>query len=81
MNSLLAQLLALNQAVAAKIERGEPVTAPGVPRNYPDAKSLVTEDCIRPTKKSHKKNASAARRRTVTPGGDETCAELGGLRA
>jgi hypothetical protein len=29
---LLAQLLALNHAVAAKIERGEPVTAPGVPQ-------------------------------------------------
>ena len=45
---LLAQLLALNQEVAAKIEKGEPVTAPGVPKNYPDAKKLVTEDCIRP---------------------------------
>ena len=45
---LLAQLLALNLAVAAKIEKGEPVTAPGVPKNYPDAKKLVTEDCIRP---------------------------------
>ena len=45
---LLAQLLALNQAVAAKIEQGIPVTAPGVPPNYPDAKKLVTEDCIRP---------------------------------
>jgi hypothetical protein len=44
---LLAQLLALNQAVAAKIEKGEPVTAPGVPQNYPDTKKLVTEDCIR----------------------------------
>jgi hypothetical protein len=44
----LAQLLALNQQVAAKIEKAEPVTAPGVPRNYPDAKKLVTEDCIRP---------------------------------
>ena len=46
---LLAQLLALNQQVAAKIEKGEPVTAPGVPKNYPDAKQLVTEDCIKPT--------------------------------
>ena len=46
---LLAQLLALNQEVAAKIEKGEPVTAPGVPKNYPDAKRLVTEDCIKPT--------------------------------
>jgi hypothetical protein len=45
---LLAQLLALNQQVAAKIEKGEPVTAPGVPQNYPDAKKLVTEDCIKP---------------------------------
>jgi hypothetical protein len=45
---LLAQLLALNQAVAAKIEKGEPVMPPGVPTNYPDAKKLVTEDCIRP---------------------------------
>ena len=47
---LLAQLLALNQEVAAKIEKGEPVTAPGVPKNYPDAKKLVTEDCIRPAR-------------------------------
>src|ERR1017187_2055305 len=44
---LLAQLLALNQDVAAKIENGSPVTAPGVPLNYPDAKQLVTEDCIK----------------------------------
>jgi hypothetical protein len=34
---LLAQLLALNQQVAAKIEKGEPVTAPGVPQNCPGA--------------------------------------------
>jgi hypothetical protein len=46
---LLAQLLALNQAVAAKIEKGEAVVSPGVPKNYPDAKKLVTEDCINPT--------------------------------
>ena len=45
---LLAQLPALNLEVAAKIERGEPVTAPGVPKNYPDAKKLVTADCIKP---------------------------------
>ena len=45
---LLAQLLALNQEVAAKIENGESVTAPGVPKNYPEAKKLVTEDCIKP---------------------------------
>jgi hypothetical protein len=45
---LLAQLLALNQAVAAKIENGESVTAPGVPKNYPDQKKLMTADCIQP---------------------------------
>jgi hypothetical protein len=47
---LLAQLLALNQQVAAKIEKGEPVMPPGVPKNFPDAKKLVTEDCIKPAK-------------------------------
>lgn len=49
MKDLPGQLLALNQQVVAKIERGEPVTAPDVPKNYPDAKQLVTEDCIKPT--------------------------------
>jgi hypothetical protein len=45
---LLAQLLALNQEVAAKIEKGSPITAPGVPKHYPDAQKLVTGDCIKP---------------------------------
>jgi hypothetical protein len=45
---LLAQLLTVNLEVAARIERAEPVTAPGVPRNYPDPAKLVTPDCIRP---------------------------------
>jgi len=44
---LLAQLLALNQEVAAKIEKGDPVTAPGVPKGYPEPAKLVTEDCIK----------------------------------
>jgi hypothetical protein len=44
---LLAQLLALNQEVATKIENAELVAAPGVPKNYPDAKKLVTNDCIK----------------------------------
>ena len=48
MKDLPARLLAFNQDVVAKIQKGEPVTAPGVPKNYPDAKKLVTEDCIRP---------------------------------
>lgn len=45
---LLAQLLALNLAVAARLDRGEPVTAPGVPAAYPNPAALITEDCIRP---------------------------------
>ncbi len=45
---LLAQLLALNLEVAAKIERGEPVTAPGIPPGHPHPETLMTEDCIRP---------------------------------
>jgi len=45
---LLKQLLDLNLAVAARIEGGEDVTAPGVPPDYPDPQSLVTDDCIRP---------------------------------
>ncbi len=35
----------------AQIVVGEPVTAPGVPKNYPDAKKLVTEDCIKPAQR------------------------------
>jgi hypothetical protein len=45
---LRAQLPTLNQQVAVKSEKSEPVSAPGVPKHYPDAKKLVTEDCIRP---------------------------------
>jgi len=44
---LLGQLLALNQAVAADIATGKPVTGPGVPAGYPDPASLVTDDCVR----------------------------------
>ncbi len=32
----------------ARIEKGSPITAPGVPKHYPDPKKLVTEDCIKP---------------------------------
>ena len=45
---LLAQLLALNIEVAARIERGEPVVGPGVPPTYNDPAELVSNDCIRP---------------------------------
>jgi len=45
---LLKQLLDLNLAVADREQRGESVTAPGIPSGYPDPASLVTDDCIRP---------------------------------
>ncbi len=47
---LLAQLLALNQQIAAKLERTEPVTAPGIPAGFPNPETLLTEDCIRPAR-------------------------------
>jgi hypothetical protein len=47
---LLAQLLALNQQVAAKLERAEPVTAPGIPADFPNPETLLSEDCIRPAR-------------------------------
>jgi hypothetical protein len=45
---LLAQLLAVNLEVARKFERGEPVTTPGVPANFPNPAALISDDCIRP---------------------------------
>jgi len=45
---LLAQLLDLNQQVAAKIAASEPVTSPGIPTGFPDPSSLISEDCIHP---------------------------------
>ncbi len=45
---LLKQLLDLNLDVARRIDRGEAVTAPGVPPSYGDPGPLITDDCIRP---------------------------------
>jgi len=45
---LLKQLLDLNHSVAERIERGELVTGPGVPEEYPNREELVSEDCITP---------------------------------
>ena len=45
---LLAQLLALNREVAARLTRAATVTAPGIPPAFPNHKTLVTSDCIRP---------------------------------
>jgi SAM-dependent methyltransferase len=44
---LLSQLLDLNRNVAARIDAGEPVVAPGIPSAYPDRTRLVSDDCIR----------------------------------
>jgi hypothetical protein len=41
-------LLELNLDVAKRIERGEYVTGPGVPQNFPNPEELVTDDCIQP---------------------------------
>ena len=45
---LLAQLLELNLTVSAMERQDKKVTAPGVPPSYPDAKKLITDDCIQP---------------------------------
>jgi hypothetical protein len=47
-DDLLAQLLALNLEVAAKIEANQVVTAPGIPVFYGDHATLITGDCIAP---------------------------------
>ena len=41
---------------APRIAQGSPVTTPGVPKNYPDAKKLVMEDCIQPSHPEYKSN-------------------------
>jgi len=45
---ILKQLLALNFEVAAKIDAGEDVTAPGIPSDYPNPDELVSDGCIQP---------------------------------
>jgi hypothetical protein len=45
---ILTQLLALNAAVAQRLEKKAPVTAPGVPAEYPDPARLISADSIRP---------------------------------
>jgi hypothetical protein len=44
---ILAFLLKLNLELAEKEAKGECITPPGLPSNYPDPKELVTADCIR----------------------------------
>jgi hypothetical protein len=45
---VLALLLRLNEQVAERIERGEAVTAPGIPAGYPTPEALVSAGCIEP---------------------------------
>lgn len=42
----MAKAEASVEELVGMFERGAPGTAPGTPKNYPDAKNLVTEDCI-----------------------------------
>src|ERR1035441_9246741 len=49
---LLAQLLALNLAVAQRIEKGEPITPPGIPASFPKPETLISDNCIRPDRKT-----------------------------
>jgi hypothetical protein len=46
---LLAQLLALNLGVAQRIQKGDPVTPPGIPANFPTPETLISNECIRPS--------------------------------
>ena len=40
---------ALSMALVVKLlDRGQPVTAPGVPPDYATPDDLITDDCIRP---------------------------------
>ncbi|MEY4483440.1 MAG: hypothetical protein RL693_892 [Verrucomicrobiota bacterium] len=43
-------LLALNQAVATRIEKSEPVPLPNVPLDDKDHLGYITQDCIIPSK-------------------------------
>ena len=45
---LLAKLLDLNDTVANRLTRNEPVTSPGIPPSYPKPETLITSDCICP---------------------------------
>jgi hypothetical protein len=45
---ILAFLLKLNLELAAKEAKGESITPPGLPKNFPDPQKLVTTDCIKP---------------------------------
>jgi len=45
---ILAQLLDLNYQVAQAIKDKQPVTAPGIPDDYPTPDELVSEGCIQP---------------------------------
>ncbi len=47
-SDILEQLLALNLDVAAKIDAGETVTAPGIPPDYPNPDELISDGCIQP---------------------------------
>lgn len=45
---ILAFLLKLNLELAEKESKGQTITPPGLPKNFPDPRKLVTTDCIQP---------------------------------
>jgi hypothetical protein len=45
---ILAFLLKLNLELADKESKGEPITPPGLPNNFPDPQNLITKNCIQP---------------------------------
>ena len=44
---ILAFLLTLNLALAAKESKGEPTTPPGLPAFVPEPQTFVTRDCVK----------------------------------
>ncbi|MGB7159174.1 MAG: hypothetical protein WBD40_13990 [Tepidisphaeraceae bacterium] len=58
---LLAQLLELNLAVAAREKAGEAVDRPGRPSGYGDPAKLVTDDSIKPRAPQSAQPADRAR--------------------
>ncbi len=46
---LIAQVLALNQYVAASIKSDRSITAPGLPADAKSRTDLITADCINPS--------------------------------
>jgi hypothetical protein len=58
---LLQKLLDLNLEVAARIERGEPLTAPGIPTDFLNPKSLIDDSVLLATASDQQSSRHAPR--------------------